>query len=125
MDLFASQPIHHAAPKEPERKNTPIPKKTAPAAETTKPPPTETEPEKQKYKINPDDYPILTKYQKQCLPATNFWRIANGELPIIIPKEDKLYWDYWNKNKLEQKSKQLFIDKKRKSKIQNQQNENK
>lgn len=42
-------------------------------------------------------YENLTPYQRQCLPATNFWRQRNGERLIDVPKSDEHYYRYFNK----------------------------
>ena len=34
----------------------------------------------------------LSDYQKSRLLTTNFWRIANGQTPIEVPKDYKPYW---------------------------------
>lgn len=55
-------------------------------------------------------YEDLTTYQKKTLPATNFWRIANGLEPIKVPKSDKSYYQYSTPAQ-EAKAKQIFNDK--------------
>jgi hypothetical protein len=34
------------------------------------------------------EYHRLTPYQKQCLNATNFWRVRSGKQPIAIPPDE-------------------------------------
>ncbi len=44
------------------------------------------------------EYFALTKYQRKCLCATNYWRVVSG-LPVIkVPKEDVHYYNYFNEN---------------------------
>ena len=43
------------------------------------------------------EYFALTKYQRKCLSATNYWRVIAGIKEIPVPKEDTEYFKYFNK----------------------------
>lgn len=57
------------------------------------------------------NYNKLTPYHRQCLCATNFWRIVNQLPQIIVPQTDTNYWEYWNRNQLEKKATDLLKQK--------------
>ena len=40
-------------------------------------------------------YQDMEPYAQKRLPATNFWRIANGLEPITVPKSDTHYYTYF------------------------------
>ncbi|RPJ79681.1 MAG: hypothetical protein EHM20_00705 [Alphaproteobacteria bacterium] len=42
-------------------------------------------------------YTELTPYQRQCLPATNYWRQQNGESLIDVPEADEHYHRNFNR----------------------------
>lgn len=72
---------------------------------------------------NYDEYNSLTKEEKKSLYPNNFWKIANGKEPINVPNEDTQYWKYWN-SKIENQAKNIFKEKQRQKKLQNERGEN-
>jgi len=43
------------------------------------------------------EYYQLSEYQRRCLPATNYFRVLNGQHEILVPPSDTHYHKYFDK----------------------------